>query len=313
MWTGWPAAQSSFEPAGSSDWRQAWRDLTNLERTAPASVERRRLSADLEAFQASRDRSARKRKDRAEIFRARLLRVHLARVAEAPFRPVPDPDVAITWLPGEAWLAAQVLAPGATRVNAVEAALAEVPTGGGEACIRLAFEIAGDDARELHLDRAESLARSLRARLLAAASEDLPAGYRGGAQSVVLLARISRLRGDEAEARSLLETHLASKPEPLDRSRILTELALVRIAEGRDVEAQRDLGEAFVLGSRDAGWLLARTALSQGVFPRARALCRALIEEDSTPAPALRAYGISLLSDAAPTDPSAGNHPATPR
>ena len=294
---------------GSEVWREAWRDLADLSRTAPNSAERRRIAAELAAFQARHERGARKRHDRPEAFRSRVLGAHLAKLDDTPFRPVPEPGVPIAWLPGEAWLAARVCEPGVTRVAAIESALAEAgPAELGER-VEFAFDLAAGEARDLHWDDAREIARALESCVARAPAEHIPDAHRSGAKSAGLLAFVARMRGDHGEARTILERRLASTTAPEERAGLLVESSLVDLADGREASARGSLGEALALGSPDAGLLLARSALSEGAVPRSRALFRSLVsdpEGGTPPTPALRGYGLSLLADA-------GEAPATPR
>jgi hypothetical protein len=306
-------AQDMPELPGPNAWRETWKELDALARSATGSAEHRRIAADLEAFQARRERAARKRHDRAEAFRSRVLAGHLARTAGAPFRPVADPGVPIAWLPGEAWLAAQVAAPGPTRADALEAAIADAAPAELAARLRLGCSFVADDARELHLDWAEAMARAVHAGARSPAAGALPAEARFGPRTAGLVALVARLRGDPGAAISVLEAELSGSREARDRRTLLVELARARLGAGTDAAARRDLGEALTLGSSDAAGLLGRFALSEGAVERARALFRSLLEAPARPASALRGHGLSLLTDAAPSLPAGRNHPETPR
>jgi len=294
---------------GSDGWKETWREFDTLSRSAPASAERRRLAAELGAFQARHERSARKRHDRPEAFRSRVLGAHLARLANTPFRPVADPGVPIAWLPGEAWLAARVAGPGPTRVAAIESALADAGSDRLGERVEFAFDLAESEARDLHWDEAHAVARALDACVEDAPAAELPAAHRSGAKAARLLAFVARMRGDHPEALTILERRLASTTAAFDRAQLLAEVGRVHLAAGDDASARRDLGEALALGSPAAGWLLGRSALSEGALARSRALFRSLVsdpEEGTPPSPALRGYGLSLLADA-------GQAPAAPR
>jgi len=239
-----------------------------------------------------------------------VLGAQLARIAQTPYRPVSDPRIPIAWLPGEAWLAAQVLGPGPTRVAAIQTALVETRSAELTECIRLAFSAATDDARALHLDESEQVARALHDRIGTDPASELPPEHRSGAKAALLLARVSRLRGEHSEALAVLEPRLGSAPDPADRRELLVEIGRASLAAGQDASAARALGEALALGSPDAGWLLGRSALCEAVVPRARALFRTLISNadvSTAPTPALRGYGLSLLSGAGSTIPSTRN------
>lgn len=314
--TGFQPVQDTSDFPGSDVWMEAWRELDTLARSAPGSVDRRRIAAGLDSFQARHERSARKRHDRPEAFRSRVLGAQLARLADAPFRPVSDPGVPIAWLPGEGWIAAQVAGPGPTRVAAIEAALADaLPRELGER-VQFAFALATADARDLRLAESHQVARALHARVQAASKGDLPAEHRSGAKATGLLAFVSRMRGEHAEAMTILEHQLESTPDPIDRRHLLVEVGRTRLAAGQDASARRDLGEALALGSSDAGWLLGRSALSEEAIFRARALFRSLVsspEEGLTPTSGLRGYGLSLLTGAESTVLSTRNLPDHPR
>lgn len=313
---GFPRVQDTAQVAGSDAWAETWRTLDVLERSAPGSAVRRQSAAELESFQARRERSARKRHDRVEAFRSRVLEAQLARLAQRPFRPVSDPRVPIVWLPGEAWIAAQVAGPGPTRVAAIETALGETLPGDLAERIRFAFRTAAEDARALRLAESQQIARALHDRVQAAMASELPDEHRSVTQSAVLLALVSRLKGEHADALAVLEPRLASTQGPADRRELLVEIGRTQWAAGQDASATRALGEAIALGSSDAGWLLGRNALSEAAISRARALFRTLIsnsEEGTAPTPALRGYGLSLLSGAGSTFPSTRNRLVHPR
>lgn len=308
--SGIPRVQDTAASASTDAWEETWRALEAMSRSAPGSAARRQAAAELESFRARRDRSARRRHDRAEAFRSRVLGAQLALLAESPFRPVSDPRVPIAWLPGEAWIAAQVAGPGPTRVAAIQTALAETRTAELTECIRLAFTTATDDARALHLDESEQVARALHERVETVAAGELPAEHRSGTKAAVLLALVSRLKGEHSEALAVLEPRLRSTSDPADRQELLVEIGRASTAAGQNASAGRALGEALAIGSPDAGWLLGRSALCEAVVPRARALFRTLIsnsEARAVPPPALRGYGLSLLSSAGSTLPSTRN------
>lgn len=308
--------QDTAASTGSDAWVETWRALEALGRSAPGSVARRQSAAELESFRARRERAARKRHDRVEAFRSRVLEAQLARLAQTPFRPVSDPRVPIAWLPGEAWIAAQVAGPGPTRVAAIETALAESHPQHLAERVRFAFATAADDARALRLAESQQVARVLLERIQSATAGELPAEHRSGVHAALLLALVSRLMGEHEEALVLLERRLESTPNPVDRRELLVEIARNRLAVGQDASASRALGEALALGSPDAGWLLGRSALSEGAVPRARAVFRALIsnsEEGPTPTPALSGYGLALLSGAGASVLSTRNPSVHPR
>lgn len=303
---GLPSRQDAAAAAGSDAWVEAWQALDALARSAPDSAAGRQTAAELESFRARRERAARKSHDRVEAFRSRVLEAQLSRLARTPFRPVADPRVPIAWLPGEAWIAAEVAAPGPTRVAAIEAALAEALPEDLADRVRFAFATAAEDVRALRLAESRQVAWALYERMRIAEASDLPAEHAGGTRVALLLALVSRRMDEHAEALAILERSLGSAPEVGDRRDLLVELGRNRIAAGEDAAAKRALGEALALGAPDAGWLLGRSALSEGVVPRARALFRTLIsstEAGPTPTPALRGYGISLLAGAGAGDP----------
>ncbi|MFN0007542.1 MAG: hypothetical protein ACKVXR_06495 [Planctomycetota bacterium] len=298
---GFPGVQDAATSPGSDVWVETWRALDGLARSAPGSAARRQTAAELGSFQARRERAARKRHDRVETFRSRVLEAQLARLAQAPFRPVPDPRVPVDWLPGEAWIAAQVAGPGPTRVAAIERALTEARAAELAECLRFATGIAADDARALRLTESKQVARALQRRIQAATASELEPGHRARTEAAVLFGLVSRLAGEQAQALEVLQQRLESTRDPAARGELLVEIGRVRLAAGEDPAARRALGEALALGSPDAGWILGRSALSEGAVPRARALFRTLIsnpEAGAIPSPALRGYGLSLLSSA---------------
>ena len=309
-------AQDSADFPGADAWKETWRELDALASAPPGSSERRRIAVELEAFQARHERSARKRQNRPEAFRSRVLAAQLARVGNAPFQAVADPGVPIAWLPGEAWIVAEVVGPGPTRVSAIEGALAEaMPKELGERAT-FAFATAAADARDLHWDQAYDVARALDARIQSASRGDLPAEPRIVAKTAGLLAFVSRMRGDHDRALAILQTRLESATEADERAALLVEMGRARLASGQVSLAARDLGEALALGSMDAAWILGRSALSEQARGRACALFRSLVsgtEGEPPPRPALRGYGLSLLPDAPPTEPSTRNLPSPPR
>jgi tetratricopeptide (TPR) repeat protein len=296
--------QDTADFPSSDAWKETWRELDTLSSTAPGSANRRRMLVELDAFQARHERSARKRQDRPEAFRARVLAAQLARVKGTPFQPVPEPGVSIAWLPGEGWIAAQVTAPGATRLAAIGIALSEAkPSELGER-LNLAFEWAEADARELQWDDSYAVAILVHETIRSTPAANLPPEYQSGAKAVGLLARVLRMRGEYAEARKILEQGLESTLEPGERMALLAESGRDHLAAGEESLAARDLGEALALGSPDASGLLARSALSEHASARARALYRSLASSparESSTAAALRGYGLSLLLEAPST------------
>ena len=130
---GSPPVQDSVGFPGSDAWRETWRELDALSRSAPGSVERRRIHSELTAFQARHERAARKRHDRPEVFR-------------------------------------QVAAPGPTRVAAIETALAEATPAEVGARVSFAMDLAAADARDLRVDEARAIAETAYDRLRTAAS-----------------------------------------------------------------------------------------------------------------------------------------------
>ena len=151
--------QDRSSDALAQAWKDTWADLERFSRSPPGSPEH--------------ERSARKSREREESFRARLLRAHLARLAGVDARPVPEPGTEIAFLPGEAWLAAQVLGPGPTRVTALRLSLGESDPASLPERLDRTEEVAEEDARLLNLDWALDEARMLHRRTPTARSANL--------------------------------------------------------------------------------------------------------------------------------------------
>jgi tetratricopeptide (TPR) repeat protein len=282
-----PAVQDPAGVANPATWRETWGDLARLAESAPGSTAFQRIWRELDALEARRERSARKSHDRAEVFRARVLRAHLSRLSGTPFRPVGEPGGEMAFLPGEGWIAAQVAGPGPTRVRAMDEALSQASAENLRVRLERGQEVSEEDARGLHLDWALDEARLIH--------EYAPDG-----RTASLLARVLGLRGEHGEAAKVLEHQVAATRESAERAGLLAELGKARIAAGADAAALRELGAALALGSQDAGYSLATRALSRGEIARARALFRALLEEEPSAAPAQRGYGLALLGGAGP-------------
>ena len=260
---------------------------------APEAAERRTLEAELAALSTEREKRAREKHDAAEAFRARTLRAHLARLGGRP-GTVNDPSATtvVPWLPGEAWLAAQVVAQGSFRVRATLAALAEGDPDGRRG--ELARRVLAEDLLGPPLPESEALARAL-----------VDAG--GGAPSVRDLARVLAREGRLDEARAEVARGAAS--DPSSEAELLLAEGEVELAAGRDVEAARALGGAWARGSAEAGLLLARRALTAGDAARARALGRAAALGPAGPARGLRAWGLASLP---PPEPRLTDEPTGP-
>lgn len=275
------AASLGARPARATDWAAVWGDLERLSRMSTDSAERRTLEAELAALSTEREKRAREKHDAPEAFRARVLRAHLARIAGRP-AAVNDPSSAtvLDWLPGEAWLAVQVVAPGAFRERAALAALAEGDPDGRRA--ELARRVLHEDLLGPPLPEAEALARAL-------LRPDRAAGpVRDLARVLVRAGRIDEAR--EAIARA--------RPTPggaAGEAELLLAEAEVELAAGADLAASRALGASYARGSTEAGLLIARRALAAGDVARARALGRAATLADGTPALGLRTWGLASL------------------
>ncbi len=280
-------AQDTTTPALLEAWKDTWTDLARFEQARPGSPEHDRLWQDLDGFQVRHESSAKKRRDRVEVFRARLLRAHLSRLSGIAVRPLGEPGTTIQFLPGEAWLALQVAGPGPTRVEALRDALAEATGDDLRARVERGLAVADEDARGLHLDWAQAEARAVHLR-----APDV--------RTIQALARVLRLSGEDAAASALLDQGLARAIDASERAALLTERADLRAATGASAACLADLGAALALGAGDAAMRLALRALSEGATGRARALFRSLLDAQGGSAPALRGYGIALLSSAGP-------------
>jgi len=264
-------------------WKDTWAQLAHFAGSAPGSPEHERLRRELEGFQARHERSARKSHEREEAFRARLLRAHLSRLAGVGARPLPEPGTEIGFMTGEAWLAAQVLGPGPTRVTALRLALAEGDPAALPERLDRTARAAEEDARLLNLDWALDEARMLHRRA-------------SSARSARLLGGLLRLRGEYELAARITAEAIEAERDPVERGRLLAEHADAIAASGDEDAFLAASGAALASGSREAAFSLALRALGADEPVRARALFRGLLEEGPFCSSAGRGYGLALLA-----------------
>lgn len=177
---------------------------------------------------------------------------------------------------------ARGLAPGEARARMLVLALDEVEGDALQDCLVLAFEEFRNQTRAFRMDLALPLAEKMHAR----AQADW---------SAMSLALASTRVGDSARARSILEAQLAVSPEGQARFTILERLGLALLGAGEETLARRQLGGAFAEGSSNAGVVLADMALRAGRPEAARALFRALLDEEPAQSWAHRGWGLSML------------------
>lgn len=260
-----PAGAREAAVASPSDaWTDVWRNLELLARRAPGSPEFRALAGELEHFADQREEPARKQRDRVERFRVRVLRAQLARLAGMPWTPIQEPVVEIPWMPGEAWIAAQVLLAGTVRDRAL-------------------LHVLDQDGAQLSPEWRPVASAALREASLAARVADAEALATAldqrwpSAASARDLARVHALAGDRGRARALLEERLALARAPAEERQLLATLGEIELSTPAAPSASQHLGSALARGSTVAGLLLARRAFDAGEIARARCLYRALI------------------------------------
>lgn len=202
--------------------------------------------------------------------------------------------------------------PEAPAAERVEAVLLELDrTAGSEAFEHVlvrAFELFQQELDALEYEQAERLALSMHAHA--------QAGW-----SAWTLALISTRLGRHERALQLLEQQRAQAQTPQQALDVTVRLALAELGAGRRERARDLLGHALRQGSPDSRQILARMALAQGEFGRARALFGSLLPEmpqpeapatlESTPW-ALRGWGLALLPAGEPA-PERGGRPQEER
>ncbi|MFT4542186.1 MAG: hypothetical protein ACI835_004653 [Planctomycetota bacterium] len=181
---------------------------------------------------------------------------------------------------------------GSQRIAAFEAALSE--SLGSDAFQQVI--VASFEAFQFHLDALEYR----HAERLALAMH----GAADASWSAWTLALISTRVGKHERALSLLEHERAQASTAKDTIEILGRQALAELGAGHEERARDLLGLALLMGSKDAAQILARLALSEQEWGRARALFGSLIPALPSPgappeitvAPwALRGWGLAQL------------------
>jgi tetratricopeptide (TPR) repeat protein len=250
-------------------------------------------------FASNRESKARKQKDRAEEFRARLLRARIQDVLGERPAPLAPPRSALNYLPGEAVLAAELLADGPERARAALSVLGDPQSTGPMRArvVNLLPELVRAERMALRFDSALALS---------AASEPTEAMLESAKRELVherlrTLAQAGRLAQAMEEARSSLS--------PKVDYRLAVQLHL---AAGEPACARRVLGQALASGAGGVELELARLDLAQGRPWLARELLQSVLAKDPANREAWLSYSTSLLPPARPRGAPAANKPAAP-
>lgn len=274
---------------GSVDWPAVWSEVERIEALEARAPDRARSIAQVLQMRAARDAGP----------RGALLRATLARLQSKP--------AALGSVDGwpfdrrESWLAAKVLPEGPQRAKAVRLALGGPDAPDGLTPLdaglsRLAFDTWVAAAERLDLDDALAIGRSLHERSRAT-------------WSAISLALSLMRAGAIDEADAVLAQQIARTTEPRgDLAAMWDHRGIVALGAGRERHGRRCLGRALLLGSVDAGVVLARLDLAQGRGDTARVAFRGALLDDSRSDWARRGWGLSLLPVApqAPGSPLAG-------
>ena len=184
------------------------------------------------------------------------------------------------------WAAIAAREPGPDRASAVGRAL---KAGGGPLSadhLRLAWEVAVEEATALRLDGARAIQRVLHDRYAAVWS------------AMDLSLTLQRL-GEEARADACLASQIAREESAGRPSGALwSQRGILALGSGDERRARDYLGLGCARGSADAGVVLARLDLDRGRLPAARAGFRALLLDDDPSPWAPRGWGLALLPQA---------------
>jgi len=217
------------------------------------------------AWASDRENLARRNQNRAEEFRARLLRARVLLVRGERPAPLAAPRTRIEYVPGEALLAAELLADGPERARAARLALDEP---------RLAALLPG-------IARAERLALRLDSALALSPPES------SGERRHERLRALSQA-GRVAEA---LE-ELRLRPLPLEDYALQVDLEL---AADQPAAARRVLGAALAAGVAGVELALARRELAQGRPQVARELAQSVLAKSPQDRDAWECFSFALL------------------
>lgn len=233
------------------------------------SAEARQAETGLLAFASEREVDGRKRKDRAEEFRARLLRSRVLVVRGERPAPLGAPRTRLEYLPGEALLAAELLADGPERARAAQLALKA--DGARERLEGLLPGIARVERQGLRFDSALALCGS-------------------SSQGELLRERLRTLAQSGRIAEALAEARQAF--DPRSEYALLVDLHL---AAGEPAAARRVLGLAIAAGTPGSELALARRDLAEGRPYVARELAQSVLAKSPANREAWECFSLALL------------------
>jgi tetratricopeptide (TPR) repeat protein len=257
------------------------------------------LQTELLEFASVRETEARKQKDRAEEFRARLLRARIQLVLGERPAPLAPSRAVLKYLPGEALLAAELLADGPERARAAQSVLGDPQSTDPMRAriVNLLPDLMRAERLSLRWDSALSLSAAVQS------SDAAPEGVRTALirERLRTLAQAGRLAQAMEEARTSLS--------PQHDYGLLVQLQL---AAGEPASARRVLGQALASGSAGVELELARLELAQGRPWLARELLQSVLAKDPGNREAWLGFSTSLLPPARPRGASAANTTVAP-
>ncbi len=283
----------------ATDWSRQYQRLEQWEALARDSRAARALETELLEFASVRETEARKQKDRAEEFRARLLRARIQLVLGERPAPLAPSRAVLNYLPGEALLAAELLADGPERARAAQSVLVDTQTTGPMR------------ARVVNLlpdlVRAERLALRWDSALSLSAAWESPDAVTSGVRRALVQERLRTLAQASRLAQAMEEARASLSPQ--DEFGLWVQLHL---AAGEPASARRVLGQALASGAAGVELELARLELAQGRPWLARELLQSVLAKDPGNREAWLGFSTSLLPPARPRGASAANRSAAP-
>jgi len=291
-----PQERTAEAPKQESDdvWAHIWDDVRSLRYAHLVSEERVRLRSSLERrLQEQTQRGG-------DAVRIRLLSSLLARMDDPQSKGVEPADLNLkgpswrgTLSSSELWAAAEVLAPGPARVQAVLLALHAAPIQSDQlsarARLKLAWSIGTTEARNGRLaEGALPIQRELH--------ELYPASW-SSTDLALTLALLSHT--DEADA--VLRAEIRRESESQDgNGRVDPELwnrrGLIALGIRHERRSRDYLGRAIRLGSTNARVVTGRLELSHGNLEEARRIFLSLSWSPDPGAWSQRGFGLALLT-----------------
>jgi len=201
-------------------------------------------------------------------------------------------------LQGDAWQTAQAMPPGQKRALAFAVLMQDPAASLPRDRVRMLWEAAVAEARELRIDTALSILEPLH--LIEQATWS-------ALDTSLLLRQLGRYQDADAVLTSMLEDGPGSLTQPPpsgsgsmeDAALLWCQRGILAFGASRHHEGRSHLGRALALGSADAGMVLGFRDLHAGRPDRARAAFRADLGS-LRPGPwSSRGWGLSLVSDPA--------------